>query len=201
MLLIAQESEDAELQVREMMRLINVCCDNVDTDILPTIDLEYLFLQLRIKSVGETSTVTILCDNCEAQNTVEINLENIETTEAKIKPVITLTDAVSIELQYPSYNMMQGLDLTKENPDTEDVFKLMSSCIVSVIEEDEIHSRDDFTKKELQSFVDSMSLKMFENVQSFFEGAPSLKLDASYECESCNTRHSKNLEGIGDFFE
>ena len=80
-LLIAQESDNYDQQIGEMIRLINVCCDNIDAHTIPSIDLEYLFLQVRIKSVGETAEVIFQCDSCEADNTVEIKLESAELIE------------------------------------------------------------------------------------------------------------------------
>jgi hypothetical protein len=135
-LLIAQESEDSKLQVREMMRLIDLCCDEVDIKTLPTSDLEYLFLQLRIKSIGETSDILIPCEKCETDNPVSVNLEEAEVRKKKeIDSLIKLTDSVSIEIQYPSYNMIENLSLDGELNATE-LFSLMADCIVSVIDGD-----------------------------------------------------------------
>ena len=80
LLMIAQESDDQNTQVREMIRLINACSDDVNAEKLPTVDLEYLFLQIRIKSVGETSDITMKCDECEAENNTTVDLES-----AKVK--------------------------------------------------------------------------------------------------------------------
>ena len=110
-LLIAQESDNFDLQLSEMVRLINVCCDNIDARIIPTIDLEYLFLQLRIKSVGETSDVVLLCTECEEKNTIEIDLETAEVIGEVGDNIIKITDSISLELQYPSYKMMENLNL------------------------------------------------------------------------------------------
>jgi hypothetical protein len=199
-LLIAQESEDSKLQVREMMRLIDVCCDEVDIKTLPTSDLEYLFLQLRIKSIGETSDMLIPCEKCETDNPVSLNLEEAEVRKKKeIDSLIKLTDSVSIEIQYPSYNMIENLSLDGELNATE-LFSLMADCIVSVIDGDEIHTRDDFTRKELITFFDSMSLIMFDDVQQFFNSQPTLTLDVVFECSDCGVHNKKEMTGVGNFF-
>ena len=201
-LLIAQESEDANEQIREMMRLINICCDDVDVNSIPTVDLEYLFLQLRIKSVGETSDVILNCDKCETGNPVSVELENTKLTESenKISNIVKLTDIVSMELQYPSYSMMEDLD-AENAEDTKSLFRVMTKCIVSVIDGDEVHTKDDFTTKELTSFLDSMSLTMFNDVQEFFNSAPKLSIDVNFECKECETKNHKELEGVGNFFD
>ena len=83
LLMIAQESDDQNSQVREMIRLINACCDDVTAEKLPTIDLEYLFLQIRIKSVGETSDISMQCEKCETENEVTVDLEASEVKQEK----------------------------------------------------------------------------------------------------------------------
>ena len=107
MLLIAQESEDKNDIIREMMRLIDTCTDNVDVKKLPSIDIEFMFLQLRIKSIGETSDITVKCDddNCEGDTNITIELESAKVIEPeeKVSPIIKLTPKVSMELQYPIY--------------------------------------------------------------------------------------------------
>ena len=201
MLLIAQESDDTDTQIKEMMRLINVCCDDIDVDKLPSIDLEFLFLQIRIKSVGETSSVIFECDKCNQENTVVIDLESAEVKRdpEEVDKLIPLTDSVTMELQRPSYSMMDGMNLQDEN--TNDLFKLMSKCVVSITDGDEVHTRDDFKEKELMAFFDSMSLVMFENVQNYFNTATTLVLDAGYDCTDCSNHNNVELIGIANFFE
>ena len=99
MLLIAQESENQNDVIREMMRLIDVCADDINVKELPSIDIEFLFLQLRIKSIGETSNITVKCDddNCEADTDITIELESAKVIEPeeKVSPIIELTPKVS----------------------------------------------------------------------------------------------------------
>ena len=118
-LMIAQESDDQNTQVREMIRLINVCCDDVEAKKLPTVDLEWLFLQIRIKSVGETSEITTKCTSCEFETSLTVNLESAEVTKEKeVSNIVKLTDSISLELQYPNYEAMEGLDISKETTGT-----------------------------------------------------------------------------------
>ena len=179
-LLIAQEGEDVQNQVDEMIRLINVCCDDVKAEMLPIIDLEYLFLQLRMKSVGESSDVMMICESCEAETELSINLEDAKVieTEPKIDSIVKLNDAVSIELQYPSFGMMEHLDPN----------------------EPEFFTRDDFSEKELVEFLDQLELTMFNKVNEFFNNAPVLTIDANFKCSSCDINNENKLEGVGSFF-
>jgi hypothetical protein len=201
-LLMAQESEDQNTQIKEMMRLIDVCCDDVDVKQLATTDLEYLFLQIRVKSVGETAKVNMICQECETENELDVDLENVKVVggEEKANNTIDLTDTISLDLQYPSYDMMKHLDVSAEEQSTEDMFILMAACITSIKDGDEIHTKDDFNKKELMSFLDSMSLSMFEEVQTYFATAPTIELPIKYKCTNCESEQRENVVGIANFF-
>lgn len=201
-LLMAQESEDQNAQIREMMRLIDICCDDVDVKKLATTDLEYLFLQIRIKSVGETSKLMAICQECNFDNEVNVDLEASKVVggEGMENNTIELTDTISIDLQYPSYDMMSHLDVSKEDQSTEDMFKLMADCIISIKDEDEIHTQDDFNKKELMTFLDSMSITMFQEVQDYFSTAPSIELNINYKCTNCASEQKEKVVGIANFF-
>lgn len=207
MLLIAQESENQNDIIREMMRLIDVCCDDVDVQKIPSIDIEFIFLQLRIKSIGETSNVTINCEdeNCKGDNEITIDLESAKVIELeeKIDPIVKLTNNVSIELQYPSYSMMQNLILNPETGEipTSEMFAIITKCVISVIDGDEVLGRDDFTEKELTSFIDSMSSLMFNDVQKFFDSAPKIVIEHDYTCSVCEKSNHTVIEGIGSFFD
>ena len=203
MLLIAQESENQDDVVREMMRLIETCADDVNVKLLPVVDIEWLFLQLRIKSVGETSDLMISCNNndCKADNEIKVDLESAKVSEEKeVSPIIKLTPTVSIELQYPSYLMMQELELFNNEITTADMFKVISKCVVSIIDGEEVLGRDDFTEKELISFIDSMSTVMFVQIQEYLNSAPKIVINHSYKCSVCEKDNELNLEGIGSFF-
>ena len=200
-LMIAQESEDANQQVREMIRMIDTCCDDIKAESLSAVDLEYLFLQIRIKSVGETSDVVLQCTDCKKENTVTINLESTEVLREgeEISNIVELTPNISLDLQHPTYKVIQQLDANKAD-EPKQIFEVVAKCINSIIEGDEIHTRDDFTSKELESFLDNMSMDMFEKIQEFFSSAPSLVINHSYNCQECNTNNTLKLKGIANFF-
>jgi len=200
-LLVAQESEDTSEQIGEMIRLIDICCDDIVADELATIDLEYLFLQLRIKSVGETADVQMECTKCRDENKVTVHLDQttIEEPEEVIDNIVKITDSISIDLNIPSYKIVNSVNLNNSE-DPKVIFEVVAKCINTVIDGDEIHTRDDFTDKELMSFLDSMSLDMFENIQAFFINVKKLKINGSYECPECKESNSYELVGIGNFF-
>ncbi|SVB50272.1 uncharacterized protein METZ01_LOCUS203126 [marine metagenome] len=200
-LMIAQESDDQNTQIREMIRLINVCCDDVNAEKLPTVDLEWLFLQIRIKSVGETSNVTMDCADCGVKNDVVVDLESTQVIqEEDVSNIVKLTDTISLQLTWATYEAMKGLDITDENTKTKDAFILMNRCITAVISGDEVMTRDDFSEKELLTFIDSMSIEMLEGVQEYLGSAPILQIETGYKCKGCEKQEEVKLEGIGNFF-
>ena len=205
MLLIAQESENQNDVIREMMRLIDTCTDDVSIENLPSIDIEFMFLQLRIKSIGETSNISIICEdeNCKGNTEITIELESAKVIEPKekVSPIIELTPKVSMELQFPSYSMMQDLDIIEGNIQTSEMFKVISKCVISIIDGDEVLGKDDFTEKELTSFIDSMSSLMFNDVQKFFDAAPKIVIEHDYTCSVCEKSNHTVIEGIGSFFD
>ena len=207
-LLIAQEGENQKEQVNEMMRLINLCAEDIVAEDLTTVDLEYLFLQIRIKSVGETSDVVLACTHCEAENEQTIKLEETEVfTEKEVSNIVSLTPQITMELTLPSYRMIQKIELETgdegqlEDMKTTDVFEVIQQCVVSVIDGDEVHSREDFTKSELVNFLDSMSVTMYGGILEYFNSAPKLQIVQEYNCNACNKDNKIVMEGVANFFD
>ena len=200
-LLVAQESEDANEQISEMIRLIDICCDEIDAKTMATIDLEYLFLQLRIKSVGETADVQMECTKCNETNKVTVQLDQTTVVEPaeQIDHIVKITDNISLDLTQPSYEVINRIDL-KNNEDPKVVFEIVQQCINAIIDGDEIHTRDDFTDKELLTFLDSMTMDMFEGVNKFFSNVKKLHITGTYDCEKCGESNTYDLEGIANFF-
>jgi len=200
-LMIAQESEDANAQVKEMIRLIDICCDDIDAKKLAGVDLEYLFIQMRIKSVGETSDVVVPCEKCNQDNEIKIDLESVMVNrpEPKVSNIIQITDNVSLDMQQPTYEVIQTMDANKAE-DPHQIFDMVAKCIVKIIDGDEVHTRDDFTDKELMSFLDTMSIDMFEKIQLYFANAPSLEINHNYTCSNCEEQNFLELKGVANFF-
>ena len=200
-LLVAQESENTNEQISEMIRLIDICCDDIDAKTMATIDLEYLFLQLRIKSVGETADVQMECTKCNETNKVTVQLDQTVVVEPaeQIDHIVKITDNISLDLKQPSYEVINRIDL-QNNEDPKVVFEIVQQCINSIIDGDEIHTRDDFTDKELLTFLDSMTMDMFEGVNKFFSNVKKLHITGTYDCGKCDESNTYDLEGIANFF-
>tara|TARA_B100001113_G_C21077604_1_gene608374 strand:- start:336 stop:1055 length:720 start_codon:yes stop_codon:yes gene_type:complete len=204
-LLQAQESEDQQLVARETIRLLEHCVDDVKVNKLPTGDVEYLFLQLRIKSIGETSDVVLICQDkeCSADVSTTIDLESAQLIEPEeeVSPIVELTPEISMEFILPNFELVNKMTKPDDEKMTaQQMFQIISGCVVSIIHGEEVHSREDFSDKELTEFMDSMSSHMLSNIQEFFAAVPKMVIDTKYKCKVCERDNDMRLEGIQNFF-
>lgn len=203
-LLIAQQSEDPLTMVNSLKEVIRACIkDEVNVDVLATFDLEYIFTQLRAKSVGEIIELNLRCDTCtdeKAVAPVKIDLTTIKvekTLEHASK--IGLYDDVGIMLKYPTMNVIKKLE-SVDQTDIESVFDIIVDCIDYVYTTDEVFYAKDQTKTELTEFLNNLTSDQFVKIQKFFETMPKLKHEIDYNCPVCGKEHHKVLEGLNSFF-
>ncbi len=200
-LLIALESEESSTTANSLFDLIDACVYNTDEiklNYLPMADVEWLFLQIRMKSVGETAEILLPCDcHEEAQTPYQVDLRDSMIVEAKTDNNIKLTDSIGVILTYPSLNSVKN---PTGDINTDEMFSMIESCIESIYDGDEVHTRDDFNSKDLREFVESLTTAQFEQVQKFFEDIPKLVNKVTYNCKECDKYHERDLEGISDFF-
>tara|TARA_B110000196_G_scaffold224590_1_gene193505 strand:- start:1152 stop:1865 length:714 start_codon:yes stop_codon:yes gene_type:complete len=202
-LLIAQESEDNQAQVSEMLRIIDACCEKIKIDTLPSVDLEYLFLQIRIKSIGDTSDVGLECQQCKEDVQTVVNLHSMEVVglDKKLDNLIKLSETITLEMRYPSLSLLSELPMNEEgDTDTLGVFKLLNKCVISITDGEEVFTRDDFSEKELDKFLEGMSIQMLDQVQEFMNSIPKLIIRHQYQCGACENNSEIELEGIASFF-
>ena len=205
-LLIALESEDMKQISEGIVRILNDCIltRGVKVQSLATFDIEYLFLNVRAKSVGETVEVNVTCpDDNETTVEMEIAIDSIKVQKNKEhKNIIKLDDTYSMKLKYPSFDEFIGNNFEVDN-DMSDVSKsldMITSCIEMVYDKEESWSASDCTKKELSQFVDQLNSKQFKEIEKFFTTMPKL----SHEVEVLNPKTNKKgtvvLEGLSSFF-
>ena len=199
-LLIAQESEDDKLIEKTFAQIINDCViEEIDPYIMPMFDIEYVFLKLRGKSVGEKVTLSVLCpDDNETRVEVEVDLEEVGIQQAKDHTnVINLAEDISLIMRYPNLGDMQGF--TGEG-EIKSIFEMIKRCVHEIHDGETVHHRVDMSEKDLEAFIDSMSTDNFTNVGKFFETMP--KLVHVVEVKNPNTK-KKNvipIEGLQSFF-
>ena len=200
-LLMAME-EDSETQLnRALKQVVNNCTfQKVKVDKLPLFDLEYIFLRIRAKSVGELAKLQILCeDDGETYVPVEIDLESIEVEfQEDHNTKIDITDDIGIVMSYPTF---EYLDFNVEGSDINKLFDIIGSSIHQIFEGETVYERADFNKKELKTFLESLTSEQFKRVQYFFETMPRLRHTLEIENPKTKVTNTVVLEGLNAFFE
>ena len=204
LLLTAQESgEDAVLPA--VKQIIKNCIQGeIDVDNMPIFDIEYFFLRLRAKSVGEEVTLGLKpwgCPQndgelCKFTTEVTINLEEIECVKnEKHTSKIMLDDKIGIMMKYPDIS-----HLNINGSENEMGLKVIKKCINMIFTEEETYERDSYTDKELDEFVDSLNTKQMEQIKNFFDTMPVLKHTVKYTCKTCDEEKETTIEGLQSFF-
>lgn len=200
-LLVAMESQDEEQIFDAMKNVIRSCIlTKIDVDTLPMFDLEYIFLKIRSKSVGETSTINVLCpDDEKTYVQTTINLDDIDVqVDDNHTNNIKLTDDIGIVLQYPNYESLRIV--TKEGLTTENIFKLIKSCIAQVYDGDSVYETSDFTEKEINEFLEGFTTDNLNKVKTFFDTMPRLRHEVEVENPETKVKSKVVLEGLNNFF-
>ena len=205
LLVIALESEDTKQITNAIKVVIKNCISTkeVKVETLPTFDIEYLFLNIRGKSVGEQVDVNIICpDDNETNASVSINLDDIKVVKNEEHTnKIKVDKSIMMEMKYPSLEQFikNNFDFNNENA-MEQSFDLISSCIDKIYTEDEVWSTADVTKKELTEFLESMNSSQFKEIEKFFETMPKLSHKISVINPKTKVESEVVLEGLASFF-
>ena len=198
-ILMAQESQDENQILNAVGDLVNSCTFGIiDAKKSPTFDIEYIFLKIRSRSVGETTSVNVVCpDDNETQVPVKINLDEIELlTNKDHKTNIQLTDKFTLNFRYPLMSDLYGIDA---NDTTETSFALINKCVTSIQYGDEIYNRVDMTDAELNDFLEQMNSRQFAEVMDFFNGMPRLRHIIKVTNPKTKVQSEVTLEGLQNF--
>ena len=202
-LLIAFESQDNKQILTTMLNCIESCIPGLNIKKLATFDMDYLFTQIRAKSVGETSTVLSACVKCKEENEVVVNLQNIKMEKTDIKTkVIPITDTIKVEMKYPTYDdVMKNTAFMKDDANTTDVlFSNIVNCMHAVqTEEDNILISQE-PKEEIDKFINSLTNQQLEKITQFVQSVPTLYHEQKYICKKCGHENTLELKGLQDFF-
>jgi len=207
--LMAYESEDVKYSVDTIIQVLNNCVmSDVDVKELPTFDIEYLFLHLRARSIGEIVKLKYRCNNdvgteqepqkCNSSVEIELNVLEVEPSkDPNHTNKIQLTEELGIVMKYPK------MGLIKDNTETDDfnvVLDLIISCIDYIYDKENLYYAKDSTKEELTEFLDSLQSKDLEKVKDFFDTMPKLKKHMDFSCKKCGYTENIELEGLQSFF-
>ena len=208
-LLTAMESEDEKYIVNAVKQILRNCIEgNLNIDELPTFDVEFMFLRLRAKSVGEKITVGLKpypCvqnegELCKFSTKVEINLEEVQVIKnEKHSSKVMIDDNIGIKLKYPDIDIIKN-KTNKSQTEMEMGMSVIKNCVDMIFTSEETHERGSFTEEELDDFIDSLNTDQFKKIKEFFDTIPKLSHTVKYTCNTCGEDKETTIEGLNSFF-
>ena len=204
LLVLALETEDQKQITSAIKSVLKNCIQTrgVKVETLPTFDIEFLFLNIRGKSVGEEVDVNIIApDDGVTEIPVKIDIDQIKVLESpEHNNQIKLNDELMMEMKYPSLEQFikNNFDFNQSNFDQS--FDLIASCVNKIYSEDEVWSADDVTKKEIIEFLESMNSIQFKDIEKFFETMPKLSHTVKVRNQKTGVESEVVLEGLSSFF-
>ena len=208
--LMAAESTDGNEMVGVIRQVLRNCVlDEMDVDSLPTFDLEYLFMNLRARSVEEIVDLRYKCNNtlkdengedkkCSGVVEFKLNLLEVEPTKnPNHKNKIQLTENLGIAFKYPTFEMIQKYEKMNEN---EVMLKILVDCIDYAYDKESVYYAKDTTREEMEEFIDNLQQKDLEKFKDFFDTMPEIKKDVHFKCPKCSYEEDIAIKGMQNFF-
>lgn len=204
LLLMALESNDNEEIIKTTLQVINNCIlsEKFDLSKLPFFEVDYLFIVLRAKSVGESIDIKFTCNvnNCNTVFPVKIDISNVKLIEdSATTSTIDLMNSITVKMKYPNYEEMKKL--TTDVATMENDINTICSCINVVVDKDKVYTRKDFTKKELLDFVEGLTKPQYAKLETFTRNFPSFVVTAKATCTKCKYEHDIEYDDFLSFFE
>lgn len=210
LLLIAQEANDETTIINTIKQIVTNCClDKIDVNKMPILDLEFFFLNLRARSVGEIIELQYKCNNnitddsgnvkkCNHINPLSINLFDIKPEiSAEHSNKIDLGNDLGIVMTYPNFHIITN---NTKGPGIEIIMSIIANCVEYIYDKDDIYYAKDVNKKEIEEFIESLSRDQFAKIQHFFETIPKLNKTVEFVCKKCGYTENIVVEGLQSFF-
>jgi len=200
LLLMAQQSDDEKETIDNMIQMIENCT-NLNVTNLPVFDVEYLFLKIRAKSVGDIIELNLLCPDDEVTYAnVSLDLNDVEVQiDETHKKIIDITDDVKMIMKYPQISDVKLNNVSQT--ETESVFEILKKCILEVHNGDEIINSVDMKTEEISDFIDCLNTEQFENVMQFFNTMPKVRHVVEVTNPKTGVKSEVLLEGLQSFLE
>ena len=201
-LLLATETGEQDEIVTAIKDIIKECTDLKDVEKLSTFDIEYLFLQIRTKSVGESVEVSVTFpDDGETTVPVSIPLDDIKVQKTRgHKSEVKLSDEIIITMGYPSLETFVAMNFSDDDNQIDQVFEMAAGCVKTIADADQVYDCADSSKQELLEFFDQLSSKQFGMIQKFFETMPKLTHTLKVTNPNTGVESEVVLEGLASFF-
>ena len=206
-LMMAMEADDKETIERNIRQVLTNCTltDNFDVDRLPVIDVEYYFINLRARSVGEIVENKYICtnevDGVQCSNKMETKFNLLDITvdiNPNAKDIIQLTDKISIKLKYPEFSL---IDKLKQKETAVDIaFEVVVDSIEYIYDGEQYYHANETSKEELMQFIESLSQEQFSKLEEFFDNLPKMNRKVEMKCSKCGFDHTISMEGLESFF-
>lgn len=204
-LLIAQQTEDTKVMIDTMKVVIEgVLLEKLDLNTLAIFDLEYMFLQVRSKSVGEDVDLIFACDvdhgelNDKARSKVKLGIDEIQVVKQDGHTnKIPLFDNVGVIMRYPTLDLAEGMG---DLEDMDNLMILVAGLIDTIYDEDQMYLASEQSRMELMEFLNNLTSEQFQKIEEFFITMPKLQAIVNYTCPVCGLKHEKTLEGLSNFF-
>ncbi|OUV20470.1 MAG: hypothetical protein CBC55_09085 [Gammaproteobacteria bacterium TMED95] len=202
-LMIALEQGDELGSLEAICDTLESCIDEeVSVRNLPIFDIEYLFTQIRSKSVGESSDIKAKCTECDTSNDIKVDISKVDIKVPKGANAkkIKLSSDITLEMKYPTLKDIGPKMVKYKGSQTDQAFDMIAACISAVETKEERFSLEEETPEEVMNFIESFSTEQFMKVRDFIENMPRLKHDVKFQCGSCGHDNKLTLEGTADFF-
>jgi hypothetical protein len=206
-LMMAMESDDKETIEKNIKQVLHNCTltENIDIESLPIIDIEYYFIQLRARSVGEVVQNKYRCENvvddtpCGNLMDVSFNLLEIQITKNEnVKDEIQLTDTISIKFGYPKFSSLDHVKGAENGTDI--AFKMIVDSVEYIFDGEQYYYANESSTDEITEFIESLNQEQFAKIEEFFENLPTLNKKIELDCKKCNFHHTIDVEGLENFF-
>jgi hypothetical protein len=199
-LMLAKEGDNQEESLEAVKNMINdVTFGEVDANKLAMVDLEWLFVQIRSKSVGETSTVKMKCqeNDCSGTGDAIINFEEVEVSGEVPEKTVMINDDVGVVLRLLDVGDTRGV---ADMPENEVIFYLLNKSIEQIFDSESVYERNDISDDDVDEFIENLTINQLGKLSDFFEHAPKLQKKVDFKCEICGTQQTRVLQGLQNFF-
>lgn len=203
-LMMAQNSDDTEFVGDNVKQIIKNCCvTEIDVDKLSQIDIEYFFINLRARSIGEIVNARYRCNNkvdenlCNNLMEVPINLLDVKVDFKENSDIIQLTDSVGIKMGYPDVKALSKIDDEKDLLSV--TLDVIYSCCEYIFDEDNLYHKSEVPKHEFMEFFEQLSVEQFKKIENYFSNLPVLKEDLNIKCSKCGFDHTITITGLENF--
>ena len=201
-LLMALETNEPSAIANATKQIVNNCVisPKIKVDTLPMFDVEYLFLNIRARSISDVITLKMSCQevDCEGVAEVDVNLDEIKLQNTdQIDNKLWLTEEVGVVMSFPNF---KNIGFMTDLGGTDATYKLIVQSIESIFDKENVYDRGSHSEKEFEDFVASLNTNQFQKMVDFFQKMPALKHDVTFTCPVCSVKANQTVQGLQNFF-